>query len=38
MIACKSHFRENPLFITWAYDEVRHNVQLEHDVKFRHNV
>ena len=30
MIACRSHFRENPLFFIWAYAQCRHNVQLEH--------
>ena len=32
MIACTSHFRENPLFLIWAY------AQVGHDIQFRHNV
>ena len=38
MIACRFHFRENPLFFIWAYAQVGHNVQLEHDVQLKHNV
>ena len=38
MIACRSHFHKDHLLFIWAYAQVGHNVQLEHEVQFRDNV
>ena len=37
MIVCRSDFCEKSLFFIWAYAQVGHNAQLEHDIQFRQN-